>query len=241
MSGHNKWSSIKHKKAAVDAKRGKLFSKLIKEITVAARLGGGDEESNPRLRTAVMKAKDNNMPNSNIDRAIKKGTGELEGESYEEVTYEGYGPYGVAFLIHGLTDNKNRSVSEIRNILSKNDGNMGENGSVAWQFERKGIINIEKDKVESEDKLMELMLEAGCEDIETEEEGYTIKTDPKDFVTVVDILKKNNIQYLNADIMDVPQNTVEVSGEQADKVSNLINLLEDSDDVQSVSTNADFK
>lgn len=240
MSGHNKWASIKHKKAAVDAKRGQLFSKVIKEITVAARLGGGDPEGNARLRAVVLKAKEANMPNVNIERAIKKGTGEIAGEQYEEINYEAYGPGGAALIITALTDNKNRTVAEIRSMLTKNGGNMGETGSVGWQFEKKGIISIEKNQVKSEDELMELVLEAGGEDIVTEEEGYTIKTDPRDFLTVLNILKNKNIATVEAEIEFTAKNLIDIEPDKREKLSRVIEMIEDNDDVQSVACNARF-
>ncbi|HBE01200.1 MAG: transcriptional regulator [Spirochaetes bacterium GWF1_41_5] len=240
MSGHNKWASIKHKKAAVDAKRGQLFSKVIKEITVAARLGGGDPEGNARLRAVVLKAKEANMPNVNIERAIKKGTGEIAGEQYEEINYEAYGPGGAALIITALTDNKNRTVAEIRSMLTKNGGNMGETGSVGWQFEKKGIISIEKNQVKSEDELMELVLEAGGEDIVTEEEGYTIKTDPRDFLTVLNILKNKNIATVEAEIEFTAKNLIDIEPDKREKLARVIEMIEDNDDVQSVACNARF-
>jgi YebC/PmpR family DNA-binding regulatory protein len=188
MSGHNKWSSIKHRKGAQDAKRGKIFTKLIKEITVAARTGGGDLDANPRLRTAVAAAKTENMPKDNIERAIKKGTGELEGVSYEENSYEGYGPGGAAILVESLTDNKNRAVAEIRHIFNKYGGNMGENGCVAWMFDNKGYFNVDKAAVD-EDKLMEIALEAGAEDVRDEDDSFEVITAPEDFDTVKDALE----------------------------------------------------
>jgi len=241
MSGHNKWASIKHKKGANDAKRGKLFSKLIKEITVAAKLGGGSLEGNARLKTAVLKAKDNNMPNRNIDNAIKKATDPNEGSDYEEITYEGYGPAGVGILIYCLTDNKNRSVSEVRSTLTKNNGNLGETGSVSWQFEKKGIVNIEKSSYENEDDLMELVLEAGADDMIVEDEGYTIKTEPEGFLKMIDQLKEKNIEIANSELTMYPKNFIEIDNSQNEKLQKLVDLLDDLDDVQTVSTNEEIK
>lgn len=239
MSGHSKWATIKRKKGATDAKRGKIFSKLIKEITIAARLGGGDPGGNPRLRTAVDAAKAQNMPMDNINRAIKRGTGEMEGVTYEESTYEGYGPGGVAVLIKVLTDNKNRTVSEIRHILSKGGGNMGESGSVAWMFEKKGLITVDKSAV-NEDQLMEATLEAGAEDIQEQDDAFEIQTAPENFESVLEALKNHNISFLSASNDMVPKNTMELSGENAQKMLKLMENLEDHDDVQNVYANFDI-
>ena len=239
MSGHSKWSTIKHKKGALDAKRGKLFSKLVKEITVAAK-GGGDPDTNPRLRTAILKAKSASMPAKNIENAIKSGTGEKEGVTYQEITYEGYGPSGVAILVECLTDNKNRTVSEVRSTFSKNGGNLGENGSVAWQFEKKGIINIEKSVI-PEEELMEIALDFGADDVSVENEGYTIKTDPSDFHTVHEKFKSKEIDIINAEVAMVPKNFVKIPSEQAEKVEKLLNILDDLDDTQSVSSNEEVE
>ena len=239
MSGHSKWSSIKHKKAATDAKRGKIFTKLIKEITVAARSGGGDENANPRLRTAIQAAKSENMPKDNIERAIKKGTGELEGVSYEESIYEGYGPGGAAVLVESLTDNKNRTVADIRSIFSKNGGSLGENGCVAWMFNKKGYIAIESKSVE-EDRLMEIALEAGAEDIREDNGNFEVITAPGDFEAVKEAIEKASIAYIDAEVTMLPQNTTNLAGKEAEQMVRLMELLDDCDDVQKVYTNADI-
>ena len=239
MSGHSKWSSIKHKKAATDAKRGKIFTKLIKEITVAARLGGGDIDANPRLRTAVQAAKNENMPKDNIERAIKKGTGELEGVSYEESIYEGYGPGGAAVLVESLTDNKNRTVADIRSIFGKNGGNLGENGCVAWMFDKKGYIAVDSKAVD-EDVLMEAALEAGAEDIKEDNSNYEIITAPGDFEAVKDAIDKASIPYIDAEVTMLPQTTANLAGKEAEQMVRLMEMLEDCDDVQKVYTNADI-
>ena len=239
MSGHSKWSSIKHKKAATDAKRGKIFTKLIKEITVAARLGGGDMDANPRLRTAVQAAKSENMPKDNIERAIKKGTGELEGVNYEESIYEGYGPGGAAVLVESLTDNKNRTVADIRSIFGKNGGNLGENGCVAWMFDKKGYIAIESKSVD-EDALMEAALDAGAEDIKEDNSNYEIITAPADFEAVKDAIDKASIPYIDAEVTMLPQTTANLAGKEAEQMVRLMEMLEDCDDVQKVYTNADI-
>lgn len=239
MSGHSKWSSIKHKKAATDAKRGKIFTKLIKEITVSARMGGKDPDANPRLRTAIAAGKAANMPQDNIERAILKGAGELEGVTYDEVTYEGYGPGGVAVLIHVLTDNRNRTVAEIRHLFSKNGGNLGETGVVAWMFEMKGVILIDADRAD-EDRLMEIALEAGAEDL-TKEDGYfELTTDPESFETVRDTLTEQDIPLSSAEQTMVPQNTVALDADKARQVLRLMEALEDQDDVQNVYANFDI-
>lgn len=239
MSGHSKWSTIKHKKAATDAKRGKIFTRLIKEITVAARMGGGDAESNPRLRSAVAAAKNENMPKDNIERAIKKGTGELEGVNYEESTYEGYGPGGAAILLESVTDNKNRAVAEIRHIFNKNGGNLGENGCVAWMFNKKGYINIDKSAVE-EELLMETALEAGAEDIREDDGTWEVLTAPEDFEEVKAAVDQAKIPYLEAEVTMLPENTANLQGTDAEKMIKLMDSLEDCDDVQKVYTNADI-
>ena len=240
MSGHSKWSSIKHKKGAADAKRGKVFTKLIKEITVAARMGGsGDVDANPRLRTAVAAAKSENMPKDNIERAIKKGTGELEGVNYEESIYEGYGPGGAAVFIESLTDNKNRAVADIRHILSKAGGNLGANGCVAWMFEQKGYIVVENDAAD-EDALMEVALDAGAEDVREDDSNYEIITDPRDFEAVKAAVEKESIPYIAAEITMLPQSTVNLQGKEAEQMVKLMETLEDCDDVQKVYTNADI-
>jgi len=239
MSGYSKWSTIKHKKAAKDAKKGKLFTKLIKEITVAARMGGGDVNSNPRLRTAVMAAKAASMPNDNIDRAIKKGTGDLEGVSYEEIQYEGYGPGGAAILAQVLTDNKNRTVSEIRHLFSKHGGNLGEAGCVAWMFDKKGLITVEKSQID-EERLLGIVLEAGAEDVREEEEMFEVVTRPEDFDTVKEKLESASVSLASAQITMVPKNTVALDGRHVEQILKLTEELEDHDDVQSVSANFDI-
>jgi YebC/PmpR family DNA-binding regulatory protein len=239
MSGHSKWANIKHKKGAADARRGKIFTKLIKEITVAARMGSGDINANPRLRAAVMTAKVENMPKDNIERAIKKGTGELEGVSYEESTYEGYGPGGAAILIDSLTDNKNRAVSEIRHALSKHGGNMGESGCVAWMFDKKGYIVIEKSVI-GEDALMEKALDAGAEDVRDDDDNWEVLCEPEAFEQVKEALDKAGIASVVAEVTMVPKNMAPVEGESAQKLIRLIDALEDLDDVQKVYTNADL-
>ncbi len=240
MSGHSKWSTIKRKKGAVDAKRGKIFTRLIKEITVAARMGGGDVDGNPRLRAAVATAKTENMPKENIARAIKKGTGELEGEVYEEITYEGYGPGGVAVLVECMTDNKNRTVAEVRYFFSKSGGNLGESGCVSWMFDRKGSILIDKSTID-EDKLMELALEAGAEDVMDEGGEFLVLTAPDDFEDVREALLKDGLEFLEASIGMVPQNVVEIKDEKAaGQIMRLMDSLEDFDDVQNVYANFDI-
>jgi len=239
MSGHSKWSTIKHKKAAKDAKRGKIFTKLIKEITVAARLGGGDINANPRLRTAVLTARAQSMPNENIERAIKKGTGELEGVAYEEVTYEAYGPGGVAMLIETMTDNRTRTVAELRNLLNKHGGNMGAAGSVAWMFSKKGLITVERAGVD-EDRVMEVALEAGAEDVSESGDTLEILTPPDAFVSVKEALDRAGIPTATAEITMMPSTTTPISGETAAKMIRLLEVLEDHDDVQRVSSNMDM-
>lgn len=240
MSGHSKWSTIRHKKGATDAKRGKIFTKLIKEITVAARMGGGgDPSANPRLRTAIQAAKNENMPKDNIERAIKKGTGELEGVQYEESTYEGYGPGGAAVLVESLTDNKNRAVADIRHIFSKAGGSLGENGCVAWMFDKKGYINIEKDAVQ-EETLMEVAIEAGAEDVREDENGFEVVTAVEDFETVKSAIEKAAIPHVVAEITMLPQSTANLEGTEAEQMLKLLDALEDCEDVQKVYTNADI-
>lgn len=239
MSGHSKWATIKRKKAVIDAKRGKIFTKLIKEITIAARHGGGDPAGNPRLRLAVDNAKSQNMPQDNIDRAIKKATGELEGVTYHELTYEGYGPAGVAILVEVATDNKNRTVAEVRHLFSKNGGSLGESGSVAWMFDRKGIITLPKQN-KSEDEIMELIIEAGADDLQTEEEFFEVSTSIESFEPVRKAITEKGLEIENASLQWVAKNLIEVNGEDAEKVMKLIESLEDCDDVQNVFSNADF-
>jgi YebC/PmpR family DNA-binding regulatory protein len=240
MSGHSKWSSIKHKKAATDAKRGKLFTKLIKEITIAARLGGGDVKANPRLRTAVAAAKAQSMPNDNIDRAIKKGTGELGGAQLETTIYEGYGPGGVAIIAEALTDNRNRTVAEIRFIFGRHGGSLGESGCVGWMFKKKGMISVEKGAVD-EDKLFELALEAGAEDMNSDDpEQYQITTAPENYQAVRDALEKAGITIAHGEAALAPENTVRISGHGAEQVLKLVEELEDHEDVQNVAANFDI-
>ena len=239
MSGHSKWAGIKHKKALIDAKRGKLFSKLNKEITVAAKTGGGDPSANPRLRLAIAKAKEANVPSDNIERAIKKGTGELPGVNYEQISYEGYGPGGVAIVVEALTDNKNRTTAEIRNLFSSKGGNLAGSGSVNWLFRRKGFIVVNKAKAE-EDKLMSIAIESGAEDLKTEEDTYEIVTDIKDYEKVRAALKEKGIEQEAAEITMIPSSYVKLQGKQAEQVLNLIESLEDHDDVQNVYANFDI-
>lgn len=240
MSGHSKWASIKHKKAAADAKRGKIFTKIIREITVAARTGGGNPDTNPRLRLAITNAKNANMPADNIDRAIKKGTGELPGVSYEEVLYEGYGPQGVALMVQCLTDNKNRTASEIRNLFSKRGGNMAGQGSVAWQFEQKGLFVVKAAEGITEDKLMEVAVSAGAEDLSREGENFEIISGPQDFEAVKTALEEAGIETESAELTMLPKNMVKVDEENAKTVLTLIEGLEEHDDVQNVYTNCDI-
>jgi len=239
MSGHSKWATIKRKKAKTDAQRGKVFTKLIKEIIVAARQGGGDESSNARLRSAIIAARAANMPVANIERAIKKGTGELEGQSYEEVTYEGYGPGGAAILIETLTDNKNRTVADLRHHLSKHGGNLGESGCVAWMFEKKGLISINAQAVD-EDELMMLILDAGAEDLKLEDGSFEIYCSPENFEAVKSALEQSQHTIESAEITMLPKNTVKIEGAQADKLLKLMEILEDHDDVQQVYSNFDI-
>ncbi len=240
MAGHSKWSQIKHKKSAQDAKRGKLFTKLIREIMVAARMGGGDPAGNPRLRAAIDAAKNANMPKDNIERAIKKGTGELEGVSYEEIIYEGYGPSGVAILVQAMTDNRQRTVADLRHIFSKHGGSLGEPGSVAWMFEKKGLILVSKDMVD-EDTLMEATLEAGAEDIVDQDDTWAVYTDPQTLEGVKDAIKNAKIDYIEAKVEMAAQNTVEIADKHtAEKVLRLMDALDDNDDVQNVYANFDI-
>ena len=236
MSGHSKWHTIKHKKGALDAKRGKLFTKLIKEISISARSGGGDVNGNARLRKAVNDAKAGNMPNDTIDRAIKRGTGELEGVHYEEVTYEGYGPGGVAVMVQTTTDNRNRTVSELRHIFSKNGGNLGESGSVAWMFNKKGQIIVEA-AIKGEDEMLEIALEAGAEDMRNEGESYEILTAAEDFHAVLDKIKAVGIEPVSAEIAMIPINTIKLEGSLVNQMLKLYDALDDHDDVQSLASN----
>lgn len=239
MSGHNKWSSIKHKKGAADAKRGKIFSKLVKEISVAAKAGGGDENMNPRLRTAIGAAKAASMPKDNIERAIKRGTGELEGVSYDEMMYEGYGPGGAAVMVDILTDNKNRAVADVRYTFNKHNGNLGESGCVSWIFDTKGYITIDKSAI-SEDDLMELALDAGAEDIKDEDDQFGVYTDPTEFDNVKEALEAKGLKLNSAEITKLPQNTVKLEGKQVDQMLKLMDRLDDCDDVQNVYSNFDI-
>ncbi len=239
MSGHSKWATIKRKKGKADAERGRMFTKLIKEITVAARDGGGDADSNPRLRTAIATAKAANMPQDNITRAIKKGTGELPGVTYEEVTYEGYGPGGVAVYVTCLTDNKNRTVAEVRHLFSKYNGNLGENGCVAWMFDSTGIISVDK-TVADEDTLLEIALDAGATDIDTEGENYNIITPPNEIDGVREAIDAKSIPIVSAEVTMVPQNTVKLDEKQAASMIKLFESLDEHDDVQNVYANFDI-
>ncbi len=240
MSGHSKWATIKHKKGAADAKRGKLFSKLIKEITVAARLGGGDPAGNPRLRTVLEKAKAANMPNDNIIRAIKRGTGELEGVSYDEISFEGYGPGGVAVLVETLTDNRNRTVAELRHIFTKMGGNLGEAGCVSWMFSKRGVLTFNKDKV-NEETLMNVAVEAGADDIRDEEDLLSVVTDPTNYEKVKAACEAKGLVPIEASIQMVPQSTVKLDRVNAEKMLKLMDALEDHDDVQNVYANFDIE
>lgn len=240
MSGHSKWATTKHKKAAIDAKRGKIFTKLIREMTVAARIGGGDTEANPRLRTVVSKAKEVNMPADNMKRAILKGTGELAGVVYEETTYEGYGPGGVALLLEIMTDNKNRTVSEVRHTLGKNGGNMAENGAVSWLFDRRGLIVIPKEGVDESD-LMDLSLEAGAEDLLSEDPThFEVVTPVSNFETVNQAILDANLKSSFSEVTFIPQTKVKLEGKQAEQMLRLMDELEDNDDVQNVYANFDI-
>ncbi len=239
MSGHSKWHSIRHKKAAVDAKRGKIFTRLIKEISVAARLGGGDPDANPRLRTAVAAAKAANMPQANITRAIKKGTGDLPGQSFESVTYEGYGPGGVAVFVEALTDNKNRTVAEVRHLFSKHGGNLGEAGSVNWMFERKGYIRVPREGV-SEEKLLEVTLEAGAEDMQSDEETFEVYTPFEQFDAVRQAIEDAGISIEASEPTMLPTTDVRLEGKGAEKMLRLMEVLEEHDDVENVYANFDI-
>ncbi|NTV98244.1 MAG: YebC/PmpR family DNA-binding transcriptional regulator [Chlorobiaceae bacterium] len=240
MSGHSKWATIKRKKAATDQKRGNLFTKLVKEITIAAKMGGGDPSGNPRLRLAIDTARANSMPMDNIQRAIKKGTGELEGVTYDEITYEGYGPAGIAVIVETATDNRNRTVADMRHIMSRNNGSLGESGSVSWMFQRKGSVDVSKGAAD-EDRLMELLLDAGLEDMDSEDESYfTVICDVKDLETVKKTLESSGIAYENAKIDFIPENYIELEAEDARKVIKLIDALESNDDVQAVYSNMEI-
>jgi len=239
MSGHSKWATIKHKKAATDAKRGRIFTKLIREITIAARVGGGDAETNPRLRTAISAAKNENMPNDNIERALKRGTGELEGEQFEEVNFEGYGPGGVGMIVQVVTSNRNRVVSEIRHLLSKNGGNLAEAGSVGWMFHRKGDITVPKEQA-NEDKMLSVVLDAGAEDLRDDGSMWEVLTPPESFEAVREALTKAGVTPSSAEIGWVPQNYVKLAGSQAAQMLRLVESLEEHDDVQQVFANFDI-
>ncbi len=240
MAGHSKWANIKRRKGAQDAKRGKIFTKLTKEIIVAAKMGGGDPSANPRLRAAIAAAKAENMPKDKIERAIRKGTGEEEGAAYEEVTYEGYGPGGVAVLVECMTDNRNRTVADVRHAFSKAGGNLGESGCVAWMFDKKGVLVVAKETVD-EDRLMELALEAGAEDVATEEEEFQVLTAPEDFAEVQEALAAAGVAFVEAKVSMIPKNVVEVTDEKtARQIIGLLERLEDHDDVQNVHANFDI-
>ncbi|OQY00923.1 MAG: YebC/PmpR family DNA-binding transcriptional regulator [Desulfobacteraceae bacterium 4572_130] len=239
MSGHSKWSTIKHKKGAADAKRGKIFTKLIREITVAARMSGGDINTNPRLRTAVSAAKAQNMPKDNLERAIKKGTGELEGINYEEISYEGYGPGGVAVLVKCLTDNKNRTIADVRYIFSKAGGNIGTDGCVSWMFDSKGLISINKNESD-ENTLMEIALEAGAEDVKDEQDCFEIITEPDDFENVKQTIEKASIKYDLAEITMLPQNMTKLEKKEGEQMVKFMEALDDCDDIQTFYSNADI-
>ena len=239
MSGHSKWAGIKHKKAAADAKRGRIFTKIIREITVAAREGGGNPDMNPSLRTAIDRAKEANMPSDNIDKAVKRGTGELPGVTYESCKFEGYGPGGVALIVDVLTDNKNRTTAEVRNIFSKKGGNLAGAGSVAWQFAQKGYILISK-KAISEEELLNVVIDAGAEDVKTEDSNYEVITATADFEKVKQAIKKKNIKWELAELTMVPNSTIKLQGQQAKQILSLVETLEDHDDVQKVYANFDI-
>jgi len=239
MSGHSKWSSIKHKKKLMDARKGKIFTKLIREITVAARIGGGDPDKNPRLRAAIAAAKAENMPKENIERSIKRGTGELEGVSYEEASYEGYGPGGVAVLVDCLTDNRNRTVAELKHTFERYGGSLGEPGCVSWVFEKKGILTIDADKID-EDKLLEIALEAGAEDVRSSGSQFEVIVDPSDFETVKKAIEDAGVSYNLAEVTMIPKTTVKLDGKKAEQMLNLMQALDDLDDVSHVYANFDI-
>jgi YebC/PmpR family DNA-binding regulatory protein len=239
MSGHSKWHSIRHKKAAVDSKRGKMFTRFLKEITIAAKMGGGDPAANPRLRTAIQTAKDGNMPKDNIEKAIKKGTGELPGVTFEDFSFEGYGPSGVAVLVEGSTDNRNRTTPEIRHLFTKYGGSLGETGCVAWMFSKKGIILVSAEG-QNEDKVMEAALEAGAEDFSVEDETFQITTAPEDLMDVREKLEASGLKIESANVAHIASNTIKVEGKDAEKLVKLISSLEDHDDVTNVAANCDI-
>lgn len=236
MAGHSKWANIQHRKARVDAKRAKIFTRMVKEITVAARLGGGDPAGNPRLRQAIQDARSANVPNDNIERAIGKGTGELEGVSYEECTYEGYGPDGVAVLVEAVTDNRNRTVAEVRHLFSRYGGSLGENGCVAWMFERRGFVSLDRGSMEEED-FMTLALDLEAEDLDTEGEAYTLFSAPEDYHRILGSLAERGLEPRSKELAMIPKSTVELSPERLEKVQAFIEALEDHDDVQDVWSN----
>ena len=238
MAGHSKWANIKHRKGAQDAKRGKVFTKLIKEITIAARIGGGDPGANPRLRTAIDKAKNENMPKDTIERAIKKGTGGLEGVEYEEGTFEGYGPGGVAIIVEFMTDNRTRTVADVRHIFTKHNGSLGVTGSVGFLFERKGLIAF--DPEQDFDSIFEAALEAGAEDVKDEGDAYEVLTDPAEFIEVRETLAAKGLQWTNAEVTMIPQTSVQLEGKQAEQMLKMMDKLEDNDDVQNVYANFDI-
>jgi len=239
MSGHSKWHSIRHKKGIVDVKRGKIFTKLIREITVSARLGDPDPETNPRLRTAIAAAKAANMPKDNIERAIKKGAGGQDGASFEEVIYEGYGPGGVAVMLEGLTDNKNRTVADVRYIFSKNAGNLGESGCVSWLFKKYGVISIDSQGI-NEDMILNVALDAGATDVKEEGSTFEITTEPQDFEIVREAILKGGFKIITSDVTMLPKNTVPLRGKEAEKMLKLMDALEDNDDIQKVYANFDI-
>ncbi|WP_300672322.1 YebC/PmpR family DNA-binding transcriptional regulator [Desulfoluna sp.] len=239
MSGHSKWANIKHKKGREDAKRGKVFTKLIKEVTVAARMGGGDPASNPRLRSAMLASRAENMPKDTLERAVKRGTGELEGVNYEEIVYEGYGPGGAAIIVESLTDNKNRAIAEIRHIFAKCGGNIGANGCVSWMFDKKGIIVVDKEKVD-EDALMETAIDAGAEDVKDEGESFEVITAMEDFLDVKDAIDAASIPTEMSEITMIPQTMCDLEGKEAERMVRMMDMLDDCDDVQDVHTNADI-
>ena len=239
MSGHSKWATIKHKKAATDAKRGRIFTKLIREITIAARVGGGDADSNPRLRSAILAAKNENMPNENIERALLRGTGQLEGEQFEEVNFEGYGPGGVGMILQVVTSNRNRVVSEIRHMMSRNGGNLAENGAVGWMFIRKGQIVVPKEQA-SEDKMLSIVLDAGAEDLRDDGTEWEVLTPPEAFEAVREALNKAGVTPASAEVAWVPQNYIKLTGSAATQMLRLVETLEDHDDIQHVYANFDI-
>lgn len=239
MSGHSKWATIKRKKAATDSARGKIFTKIIKEITIASRDGGGDPDANPRLRLAIQTAKGNNMPQDNITRAIKKGTGELEGVRYEEITYEAYAPGGIAVIIESVTDNKNRTVAELRHLISKKNGNLAESGSVSWMFERKGVVNVEKDSIK-EDDIMEVILDAGADDLKPEGDYYEVIAAVENFEKVRKAIEDKSYKIESASLQYIAKDLITVDNKNTDEVIRFIEAVEENDDVQNVYTNADF-